>query len=339
DVTIIALLLLFADASLGQDSSSAQLHFFGFFSPLCCCIYMKDETEAPEFAFYLYIQMSTIVMGVDLDCDKCSKKIRKAICKVQDKASIRTISYDEKTNTVTVTGPFDADEVADRLTSGAGKVITDMHVVGGGGGGNNHKHGAAAAKAPKPGKAKGNGHGHDHGHGHGHGKGKGKGDKGGKGDGGKPDKKHVKFDDFDLDDDDDDDFDLHLDEPAGRHAPHGHGHGHAPQGHGHGHGHGARERARRQAQHRHQRPGRGAAGGAAHRRAHAQATPSIWPAAPEWGYSMQPYGSYSGPPAGGYYGAPAAYGAAGHGGAYGYGRNPYGQQYYEEEPSAGCSVM
>jgi hypothetical protein len=67
--------------------------------------------------------------------------------------------------------------------------------------------------------------------------------------------------------------------------------------------------------------------------------PSIWPPAPEWGYSAQPYGSYSGPPTGGYYGGGG--GPAGHwpyGG--GYGRNPYGQQYYEdEEPSAACSVM
>jgi hypothetical protein len=35
----------------------------------------------------------------------------------------------------------------------------------------------------------------------------------------------------------------------------------------------------------------------------------------------------------------AAYGPAGHW-PYGYGRNPYAQQqYYGEEPSAGCSVM
>lgn len=27
--------------------------------------------------------MSTVVMGVDLECDKCYKKIRKVLCKVQ----------------------------------------------------------------------------------------------------------------------------------------------------------------------------------------------------------------------------------------------------------------
>jgi hypothetical protein len=70
----------------------------------------------------------------------------------------------------------------------------------------------------------------------------------------------------------------------------------------------------------------------------AMATPSIWPApsaAPEWGYSAP--SQYAGYPAGGgYYGGVPAAAAA-----YGYGRAPYGAppQYYEEEPSAGCSIM
>ncbi|KAF0921806.1 hypothetical protein E2562_020100 [Oryza meyeriana var. granulata] len=75
--------------------------------------------------------MSTIVMMVDLECDRCYKKIRRVLCKLQDKASIKAISYDEKNNTVTVAGPFDADEVSDRLCSSAGKVITDIRVVNG----------------------------------------------------------------------------------------------------------------------------------------------------------------------------------------------------------------
>ncbi|XP_066347550.1 heavy metal-associated isoprenylated plant protein 34-like [Miscanthus floridulus] len=309
--------------------------------------------------------MSTVVMRVDLECEKCYKKIRKVLCKVQDKVSIRTISYDEKNNTVTVSGPFDAEEVADRLTSDAGKVITDIHVVGGlggfglggGGGGGKQKHGAAAAtpgKAPKPGKANGNGQGQGQGQGHGHGGhggggghgGHGGGGHGGHGGGGKTEKKHVKFDDMDLDMDDDD-FDLDdMDEPAGRHAHSGHGSG------------GGKPKiimtntpiaARLEAPHT--GPAMSMAAAAPVRMPmtamgpmpqqqvqHAQGmgVPSIWPAAPEWGYSTQPYGSYSGPPAGGYYGGG---GPAGHWpGAYG--RNPYAQQqYYEEEPSAACSVM
>ncbi|KAG8063049.1 hypothetical protein GUJ93_ZPchr0003g16843 [Zizania palustris] len=125
--------------------------------------------------------MATIVMTVDLECDRCYKKIRRVLCKLQDKASIKTISYDEKSNTVTVSGPFDAEEVSDRLSSSAGKVITDIRVVRG----NNAKP-AAKAPANKPaGKDSGGG-------------------------GGKPEiiKKHVKFD---LADDDDNHHHNHQD--------------------------------------------------------------------------------------------------------------------------------
>ncbi|KAG2540109.1 hypothetical protein PVAP13_9NG529600 [Panicum virgatum] len=162
--------------------------------------------------------MSTVVMRVDLECDKCCKKIRKVLCKVQDKVSIRTITYDEKSSTVAVSGPFDGDEVADRLTSDAGKVITDIHVVGSGlgGGSGKQKHAANAnAKAPKPGKANGHGHGHAQGQGHG-------GHGGGGHGGGKPEKKHVKFDD---DDDMDDDFDFDMGKKPAAAGGHGHGGG------------------------------------------------------------------------------------------------------------------
>ncbi|XP_062215340.1 heavy metal-associated isoprenylated plant protein 32-like isoform X2 [Phragmites australis] len=252
--------------------------------------------------------MSTIVMRVDLDCDKCYKKIRKVLCKLQDKVSIRTISYDERSKTVTVSGPFDADEVAERLTSDAGKVITDIHVVGG-----NQKPGA---KPPKPGKV--NGHGHGQGQGHSGGGGHG---------GGKPEKKHVKFDDMD------DDFN---DEPADRHAHHGHGK--------------PKIVTATPAAARLEAPGTGPSmsmSAAAPVRMPAMApqqqatvVPSIWPVAPEWGYSAPQYGGWGvgGPPAGGYYGGPAVHGHGGYG-PYVYGRNPYGPQYYDEEPGAGCSVM
>jgi hypothetical protein len=76
----------------------------------------------------------------------------------------------------------------------------------------------------------------------------------------------------------------------------------------------------------------------------ALSSPSIWPVpppAPSYGYGAPAYGYGGAPQAGGYYGGPVydhgGYGAYG-GGAYG--RNPYQPQYcYEEEPSAGCSVM
>ncbi|GJN31757.1 hypothetical protein PR202_gb20194 [Eleusine coracana subsp. coracana] len=340
--------------------------------------------------------MSTIVMRVDLDCEKCYKKIRKVLCKIQDKVSIRTITYDEKSKTVSISGPFDAEEVADRLTSNAGKVITDIHVAGGGGNqkhvfnaptktvkADGHGHGGYGGGKPEKGhggfsgggggdkkqekglfgfgggkQEKGHGHGghgggkQEKGHGHGGFGGGGKQDKGHGGGGGKPEKKQVKFDFDDMSDDDDDDF--FDDGPAHGHGNHGAG------------GHGGKPKivhtttpvaARLDAPRTGPSMSMAAAAPmrmmppagmmAPHHHHHQQqpqamAVPSIWPApaaAPEWGYSApQQYGGY--PAGGGYYGGvPAAaygYGAP----AYGYGRNPYGQpQYYEEEPSAGCSVM
>lgn len=321
--------------------------------------------------------MSTIVMRVDLECDKCYKKIRKVLCKLQDRENIKMISYDEKNNVVTVAGSFDAEEVSDRLCSSAGKVITDIQVARG----NQMMMPGAGKAAPKnPGKenhGKKEGHGHvqggQQGHGQGHGgqQGHGQGYGGGQqgqahggshgggggqqghgqggghgGGGGKPDKtKHVKFD---MDDDDDDEFDL----PA--HHGKGHGNDHGSKGHGHGHGH-AGEKPRvfttntAMARNEAPRPQQGASmaamapmrmpapmGPNMTMMPQALSTPSIWPVpppAPSYGYGAPAYGYGGGPPAGGYYGGPVYEHGA-------YGRNPYQPQYcYEEEPSAGCSVM
>lgn len=262
-------------------------------------------------------KMSTIVMMVDLECDRCYRKIRRVLCKLQDKASIKAISYDEKNNTVTVAGPFDADEVSDRLCSSAGKVITDIRVVGGakpmpGGGG-----GGAKAHANKP---------------------AGKDGSGGGG-GGKPEmiKKHVKFE---MADDMDD----------GRH--HHHHDNRKPKvvtTTNHAAGALARMEGRRA-----EAPSMAMAAAMAPApmpmTVQATATPSIWPApapsapAPlEWGHSAPTYGAgWAPPPAGGYYGGgggPMYYGQPPPPPAYGYGgRSPYQPPYYDEEP-AGCSVM
>lgn len=186
---------------------------------------------------------------------------------------------------MTVSGPFDAEEVSDKLRSDAGKVITDIHVVEG-----NDKPGA---KAPKPGKVNG-----------------------GEG-GGKPEKKHVKFD---LDD-----------EAIDQHAHHD-----------------TKPRVVTTTAVSRQEAPRAEPSMSAMTPMpmptptmvpQATAVPSIWPAAPEWGYSAPAYGGWGGggPPAGGYYGGPV-YDHGGYG-PYGYGRNPYPPQYYDEEPSAGCSIM
>uniref|UniRef100_A0A0E0AMG8 HMA domain-containing protein n=1 Tax=Oryza glumipatula TaxID=40148 RepID=A0A0E0AMG8_9ORYZ len=75
-------------------------------------------------------KISTVVLNVDLECDRCYKKIRRVLCRIQDKANIKTISYDEKNNAVMVSGPFDADKVCKKLCCKAGRIIKDMQVKG-----------------------------------------------------------------------------------------------------------------------------------------------------------------------------------------------------------------
>ncbi|KAL5659383.1 hypothetical protein ACJX0J_032546, partial [Zea mays] len=74
--------------------------------------------------------ISTIVLKVDLECERCYRKIRKVLCKIQDKMNIKTISFDEKSNAVTISGPFDADTVCNKLCCKAGRVIKAMDVKG-----------------------------------------------------------------------------------------------------------------------------------------------------------------------------------------------------------------
>ncbi|WVZ66656.1 hypothetical protein U9M48_015846 [Paspalum notatum var. saurae] len=76
-------------------------------------------------------KISTIVIKVDLECDRCYKKMRRVLCKIQDKLNIKTISFDEKSNAVTISGPFDPDKVCRKLCCEAGRIIKEMDVKGG----------------------------------------------------------------------------------------------------------------------------------------------------------------------------------------------------------------
>ncbi|KAI4966891.1 hypothetical protein ZWY2020_035751 [Hordeum vulgare] len=261
----------------------------------------------------LTLEMSTIIMSVDLECDRCYKKIRKVLCKLQDRENIKMISYDEKSNMVTVSGSFDAEE----MNPGA-KVAPKQH---------NRRATATASKRKVTAASRKN--------------------------------KHVKFG---MDDDEridrrghhDQDMDkaTDMDMDTGRTWTWTRTRPRAGHGHGHGNGQGGKPTvvtttamSRNEAP-RAQQPASLMAmapmrmptpAPSMTMMSQAMASPSIWPAAPEWGYSAPAYGhGYAGgAPAGGYYGGPVydhgAYGA--------YGRNPYQPQYYEEEPSAGCSVM
>ncbi|PUZ45573.1 hypothetical protein GQ55_8G235200 [Panicum hallii var. hallii] len=79
-------------------------------------------------------KISMIIVVVDLDCHKCYNKIRKILCQLQDCERIRTISFDDKSKTITIVGPFDPHRLACKLRCKGGKVIRDIHIVDSGGG-------------------------------------------------------------------------------------------------------------------------------------------------------------------------------------------------------------
>ncbi|XP_042430558.1 protein PYRICULARIA ORYZAE RESISTANCE 21-like isoform X2 [Zingiber officinale] len=72
--------------------------------------------------------MWKLVMEVDLDCHLCSKKIKRTICKLQEKVKILRISYDQKNGIVTIAGRFDPERVSKKLKDEAGKVIKSIKV-------------------------------------------------------------------------------------------------------------------------------------------------------------------------------------------------------------------
>lgn len=79
--------------------------------------------------------MSTLILKVDLDCCSCYKKIRKILCKLQDREGIRTISFDEGSKTIAVAGPFDPHRLSCKIRCKGGKVIKGIEIIQHGGGG------------------------------------------------------------------------------------------------------------------------------------------------------------------------------------------------------------
>ncbi|KAF8369507.1 hypothetical protein HHK36_032474 [Tetracentron sinense] len=65
-------------------------------------------------------KVSTLVLKVDLDCHCCYKKIKKVLCMFHE---IRDQKFDEKNNTVTITGPFCPQKMTKKLCCKAGKTI------------------------------------------------------------------------------------------------------------------------------------------------------------------------------------------------------------------------
>ncbi|CAM0151546.1 unnamed protein product [Urochloa decumbens] len=72
---------------------------------------------------------STLIIEVDLQCEKCFKKIQKVLCKLQSKEEdIRKIDYDNAKNTVTISGPFNAAKLSKKLRCKACEVIKDIKI-------------------------------------------------------------------------------------------------------------------------------------------------------------------------------------------------------------------
>ncbi|KAF2911745.1 hypothetical protein DAI22_11g203065 [Oryza sativa Japonica Group] len=74
---------------------------------------------------------STVIVYVDLDCRRCYRQIRKVLCKLQataDQERIRTISYDDKGQMITISGPFDPLQLCSKIRCMGGKVIKDIQI-------------------------------------------------------------------------------------------------------------------------------------------------------------------------------------------------------------------
>ncbi|KAJ6851479.1 putative protein TsetseEP isoform X1 [Iris pallida] len=74
-------------------------------------------------------KISTIIIKVDLQCNQCYRKIRKTLCKLQDRGKITSIVYDEKNDTVIVKGPSDPKKLIKQICCDACKVIKDIQIL------------------------------------------------------------------------------------------------------------------------------------------------------------------------------------------------------------------
>ncbi|KAL6885651.1 hypothetical protein ACP4OV_010431 [Aristida adscensionis] len=73
--------------------------------------------------------MPTLIITVDLECCRCSSKIQKILCCIQDRGEfvIDKIVYEK--DKVFVSGPFDANELSCKLCCKAGRIIKNIEVA------------------------------------------------------------------------------------------------------------------------------------------------------------------------------------------------------------------
>ncbi|XP_066363622.1 protein PYRICULARIA ORYZAE RESISTANCE 21-like isoform X2 [Miscanthus floridulus] len=74
-------------------------------------------------------KVSTLVVTLNHGCCRCFTKIRKTLCKLQETEDIRTISYDEVSGTVVISGAFDPLVLPCKLRRKAGWLIRDIQLV------------------------------------------------------------------------------------------------------------------------------------------------------------------------------------------------------------------
>ncbi|KAM0951336.1 putative protein PYRICULARIA ORYZAE RESISTANCE 21 [Dioscorea sansibarensis] len=84
----------------------------------------KDQDQEEQMSG----KFATLILKVDLSCCECNRKIKKLLCKIQDRENIRSIAYDDKNNTVTISGPFDPHYLKRKLYCKACKIIKDIQI-------------------------------------------------------------------------------------------------------------------------------------------------------------------------------------------------------------------
>ncbi|XP_062214564.1 protein PYRICULARIA ORYZAE RESISTANCE 21-like [Phragmites australis] len=119
-----------SSSSLPLSTDTFCSHFFLPFLPDLHCSCRRLSTESRVLGSCA-VQMPTIIVKVDLECSRCYAKIQKVLNRIQEKGEfcIDDIEYDEKNNRVVVSGPFDAEKLADKLCCKACKIIKEIEIV------------------------------------------------------------------------------------------------------------------------------------------------------------------------------------------------------------------
>ncbi|XP_042519291.1 protein PYRICULARIA ORYZAE RESISTANCE 21-like [Macadamia integrifolia] len=74
-------------------------------------------------------KVSMIVLKVDLECSRCYNKIRKTLSRYRERYQIVEEIFDDKQNTVTISGPFCPKKLARKLCCKARNAIKCIEIV------------------------------------------------------------------------------------------------------------------------------------------------------------------------------------------------------------------